>query len=89
MPDALSLVLWIAIALLGGMAAILGSLMTLGTLLLWLVPARKLGASERPLWPSRLKLLGIASAIALFGILLLWAFPFPFEGARAIALRSI
>ncbi|MGA7938044.1 MAG: hypothetical protein WCA35_31135, partial [Kovacikia sp.] len=71
---------------LGGTAAILGSLMTIGSLLLWIVPApqtrdRKVGdpASQvgpKP-WQNRLKVTAFAGAIALAGIGLLMAFPFP------------
>ncbi|NES97107.1 MAG: hypothetical protein F6K32_18095 [Desertifilum sp. SIO1I2] len=74
MPHALTVIGWMAIAILGDTAAILGSLMMLGALLLWLVPHRQQQSS----WSSRLKLLGIAGAIALFGILLLLAVPFPY-----------
>jgi hypothetical protein len=77
-------VLWIAIAWAAGTAAILGCLMTLGSLLLWLVPthagrSRKAGgeAPESGNWQNQLKLTAFSIAIALVGLSLLIAVPFP------------
>jgi hypothetical protein len=69
----LTLVTWLAIAAVGGFAAILGSLMTLGTLLLWLVPGARvqLPDATSPLWQSRLKLLGVSVALTIGGLALL------------------
>lgn len=67
---------WIA-----GTAAILGSLMFLGSLLLWMVPTvayrRKDSASPRSIWQQRLKLTCFAGALALIGIGFLAIVPFP------------
>lgn len=62
---------WFVVAWVGGTAAILGSLMTIGTLLLWLVPGKPRS------WQAQLKLTGFSVVIALFGFVLLAAFPFP------------
>ena len=78
-------ILWFIFAWLAGTAAILGSFMTLGSLLLWLVPSmparsRKLDASLESTpsqWPNRLKLLAFSGAIALVGIGILVVVPFP------------
>lgn len=80
-------ILWIAIAWLAGTCAILGSLMALGSLLLWLTPAQS-AKSQKPreqpkavnvlsFWQNRLKLLAFSVAIALTGISLLILVPFP------------
>jgi hypothetical protein len=76
---------WVAIAWVAGTAAILGSLMTLGSLLLWMVPSQPRSkkpdeqASSIPAspWQNRLKLLTFSIAIALAGISLLIAVSFP------------
>jgi len=60
-----SLFLWLVAAWVGGTAAILGSLMTIGCLLLWLVPNR----SED--WRNRLKLLGFSVGMAIVGFVIL------------------
>lgn len=67
--------IWLAIAWVGGTAAILGSLMTLASLLLWLVPS-----SDLPAWEKHLKLMAFSAAIAVAGFALLLAFPFPNAG---------
>jgi hypothetical protein len=69
--------IWFVIALVGGVAAILGSLMLLGSLLLWLIPAAKTTSpSSRP-WLGRIKLLAVSLLLSLSGLGLLIAFPFP------------
>ncbi|MBD2071883.1 hypothetical protein H6F93_30920 [Leptolyngbya sp. FACHB-671] len=81
----MSQLLWIAIAWIGGTALILGSLMTLGSLLLFLVPAGAKPAakgnltsstSPRP-WQNQLKLLLLSLSLTLAGLGLLSLFPFP------------
>lgn len=75
---------WIALAWAAGTAAILGSLMTLGTLLLWLVPSSrpqsKKGENQpshqHPQW-GHLKLVLVSAAIALVGLSLFVVVPFP------------
>ncbi|WP_446867967.1 hypothetical protein [Phormidesmis sp. 146-12] len=62
---------WLVVAWLGGTAAILGSLMTIATLLLWLVPQKS------PSWQNRLKLLGLSLGMAIVGFALLLTVPFP------------
>ncbi|MCY7320939.1 MAG: hypothetical protein LH660_03840 [Phormidesmis sp. CAN_BIN36] len=69
----ISLLIWFAAAWVGGTAAILGSLMTIGTLILWFVP-NQLGA-----WQDRLKLLGFSVGLAIVG----FAFLFIFSGSPA------
>ena len=68
-----TLVIWLTIASLGGLATILGSLMTLGTLLLWVVPdtRMKLKDATSLVWLNRLKLLGGSLALAIVGFALL------------------
>ena len=74
---------WFAIAWVGGSLAILGSLMTIGSLLLWLVPApahqlKKVDDSATaPGWQSHLKLLGVSISFAIAGFSLLLIFPLP------------
>jgi hypothetical protein len=78
--------LWIAIAWIGGTAAILGSLMTLGSLLLWLASSQQVKtrktenhgsqmASKN--WQGQLKVTAFSVAIAFAGLGLLSAIPFP------------
>ncbi|MBD2019708.1 hypothetical protein H6F43_05835 [Leptolyngbya sp. FACHB-36] len=75
--------LWLVGAWIGGTAAILGSLMTLGSLLLWLVPSqmshgRKSAVQDAPqFWQRRLSLLVISVTIAFTGFAVLLAVPFP------------
>lgn len=77
---------WIALAWAAGIAAILGSLMTLGSLLFWLVPASQ-PRSRNPdsqldsgqIWRDRMKLLLVSLAIALAGLSVLAAVPTPFS----------
>jgi hypothetical protein len=68
---------WLAIAYFGGIAAILGSLMGLGVLLLWLVPAKQLAVEPVIAWRGKLKLMAIALCLSLSGIGLLAIAPFP------------
>lgn len=75
--------LWFALTWIAGTAAILGSLMALGSVLLWFVPSvpprsRKLEVSSTlPGWQNRLKLLAFSVAIALAGLGILVVTPFP------------
>jgi len=76
--------LWFALTWIAGTAAILGSFMTLGSVLLWFVPSvptrsRKLEVepSTIPAWQNRLKLLAFSIAIALAGLGILVVTPFP------------
>ncbi|NJN57459.1 MAG: hypothetical protein HC879_08135 [Leptolyngbyaceae cyanobacterium SL_5_9] len=82
----MSQLLWMAIAWIGGTALILGSLMTLGSLLLFLVPAgaksytkaNSTGATSSPQpWQNNLKLLLLSFTLSLVGGGLLSLFPFP------------
>jgi hypothetical protein len=75
----LTLVIWVAIAGLGGFAAILGSLMTLGALLLWLAPysPTKTPDSTSAVWLGRWKLLGVSLALAIGGFALLTVISHP------------
>ncbi|MDX2098643.1 MAG: hypothetical protein SFW36_12775 [Leptolyngbyaceae cyanobacterium bins.59] len=68
--------LWFVVASIGGTAAILGTLMTLGSLLLWFIP---LSAEKgtRTDWLQRLKLLAFAGSLAFSGFALLRLIPFP------------
>lgn len=81
-------VLWLLTAWVGGTAAILGGLMLLGSLLMWLLPlsATKRSSSKRdrsdsssPLqaWRQRLLVAVVAVGLAVAGVGLLWAVPFP------------
>jgi hypothetical protein len=65
----IEVLIWLAIAWVGGMAAILGSLMFLGSLLLWLIPTPTVGKQSL--------LLAIALGLMLTGLTLLRLFPFP------------
>ncbi len=71
---------WLAIAWVGGSLAILGSLMTIGSLLLLMVPASTKKVSDPatpPGWQSHLKLLGVSVSFAIAGFSLLLIFPLP------------
>ena len=65
---------WFLVVWVGGSLAILGSLMTLGSLLLWWVPR---SGSQPSLWQNRLKLLAVSLGLAIAGFSLLVAFPLP------------
>ena len=83
--------LWLALIWVAGTALILGGLMTLGSLLLWLVPTlpakskrtTERSSSDRPAtadikpWLGQLKLLVVSLALSLAGGGLLFALPFP------------
>jgi len=73
-------VLWLAIACLGGVALILGSLMAIGSLLLLAVPPSKTNLpvdTPFPAWRGRLQLMLMALALTLSGLgVLIWV-PFP------------
>ena len=62
--------IWLGLAGLGGFATILGSLMTLGTLLLWLIPSSRQQANGSG-WQNRGKLLGVSVILMLSGLALL------------------
>jgi Na+/melibiose symporter-like transporter len=72
---------WLAIATVGGIAAILGSLIVLGCLVLWLIPAKTLGAEPTTAWQNKLKLMAIALVLSLSGIGILAIVPFPIENS--------
>jgi hypothetical protein len=67
----LQLLLWSVLAVLGGVAAILGGLLVMASLLLWLIPTN----SAHLL--ARLKLTGVAIALAIGGLIALKLIPFP------------
>lgn len=73
--------LWLGVAWVGGTAAILGSLITVGSLLLWLVPPTQTKGKPHTASPSHwvgpLKILGFGLAIGLGGLALLLTVPFP------------
>lgn len=69
--------IWLAIAYAAGIAAILGSLMFMGSLLLWVVPHAWLKADLNRSVRQRLLLNGIALIMAIAGTLLLTLIPFP------------
>jgi hypothetical protein len=85
---AMQQVTWFIVAWVGGSSAILGSLMTLGSLLLWLVPlsasktskvskAHEERSLEVPIWQNRVKLLVVSLGLAIAGLSLLVVFPLP------------
>ncbi|XHX76516.1 MAG: hypothetical protein RBJ76_19050 [Stenomitos frigidus ULC029] len=75
--------LWFVLTWIAGTAAILGSFMTLGSVILWFVPSLphrspKLEVSSTiPVWQNRLKLLAFSVAIAVVGLGILVVTPFP------------
>ncbi|HEY9616124.1 MAG TPA: hypothetical protein V6C64_04750 [Microcoleaceae cyanobacterium] len=74
--------LWLLLAWIAGIAAILGSLMTIASLLLWLVPnAAKPKSTKTLASPSvgyqRWRFAGAALVLALSGLALLIIVPFP------------
>ncbi|MBL1175090.1 hypothetical protein [Pantanalinema sp. GBBB05] len=78
----MAIFLWLLLAWTAGIAVILGSLMTIASFLLWLVPHTAKSKSTKPLaLPSvgyqRWQLIGVALAIALSGLILLIVVPFP------------
>lgn len=64
------LIVWLILAWIGGIAAILGSLMILASLLLWTFPGDQKG---------RFKVLGFSIVCAIAGFLLLRLVPFPLQ----------
>lgn len=64
------MIVWLILAWIGGIAAILGSLMIIASLLLWAIPGDQKG---------RLKVLGFSISCAIAGFLLLRLVPFPFQ----------
>ena len=80
----MSQLLWLVLAWIAGTAAILGSLMTLGSLILLFVPSQARSRQpEKPFLPSkqswqhRLRLLAFSVAIAIAGLGILVVVPFP------------
>ncbi len=61
------LIAWLILAGIGGIAAIVGSLMTIASLLLWLIEGT---------WQGRLKVLGFSVGCAVAGFLILQWVPF-------------
>ncbi|MBD1844803.1 hypothetical protein H6F89_15655 [Cyanobacteria bacterium FACHB-63] len=61
------IIFWVMLAWIGGTAAILGSLMTIASLLLWTIKGN---------WQGRLKVLGFSIGCAIVGFLLLRLIPF-------------
>lgn len=78
-------VAWFLVAWVGGSLTILGSLMTLGSLLLWWVPrsgskvAKTAGERSRAGldWQNRVKLMMVSVGLAIAGFTLLVVFPLP------------
>jgi hypothetical protein len=64
-------ILWLVLAWVGGIAAILGSLMTVASFLLWLIPA------DSTAWKGRMTVLSVAVGLTIVGFALLWVVPFP------------
>ncbi len=64
------IIVWLIMAWIGGTAAILGSLMTIASLLLWAIEGN---------WQGRLKVLGFSIGCAIVGFLTLRFVPFPFQ----------
>lgn len=64
------IILWLILAWIGGIAAILGSLMTIASLLLWAIEGN---------WQGRLTVLGFSIGCAIAGFLTLRLLPFPFQ----------
>ena len=62
------LIVWLILAGLGGIAAILGSLMTIASLLLWTIEGS---------WQGRFKVLGFSISCAIVGFLILQLVPLP------------
>ncbi len=79
----MSQILWFTFTWIAGTAAILGSLMTLGSLLLLVAPSQpRSHKPQSPLlvarpWQQHLKLLTVSLAIALAGLGILVVVPFP------------
>lgn len=79
----MSQILWFTFTWIAGTAAILGSLMTLGSLLLLVAPSQPRSRKpEQPLiahhfWQERLKLLAFSLTIAFAGLGILVVVPFP------------
>lgn len=68
---------WMAIATLSGLMAILGSGLTMGCLLLWFVAAPRLGVDPVTHRQRCVRMTGVALAIALGGVAGWGALPFP------------
>ncbi|MGG6270134.1 hypothetical protein ACQ4M3_33940 [Leptolyngbya sp. AN03gr2] len=64
------IILWLIAAWIGGIAAILGSLMVVASLLLWAIPGDQKG---------RLRVLGFSIVCAIAGFLTLYLVPFPLQ----------
>lgn len=61
------IIAWLILSWIGGIAAILGSLMTIASLLLWTIDGH---------WQGRLKVLGFSIACTIAGFLTLRLIPF-------------
>jgi hypothetical protein len=75
---------WFPVAWVGGSLAILGSFMTLGSLLLWLVPQQskdlRINGERSPSgtnWQNHVKLIAVSVGLAIAGFGLLVVFPLP------------
>ncbi|MBW4525018.1 MAG: hypothetical protein KME18_07450 [Phormidium tanganyikae FI6-MK23] len=64
------IIVWLILAGIGGIAAILGSLMTIASLLLWAIEGD---------WKGRLKVFGFSIGCAIVGFLTLRLIPFPLQ----------
>ncbi|MGI0486066.1 hypothetical protein ACN4EK_11560 [Pantanalinema rosaneae CENA516] len=77
------IVLWLGLAWIAGTATILGSLMTIASLLLWLLPPQPQKSngtgkqSPRSAWYLRWRLTAVAVVMALTGFLILLLVSFP------------
>jgi hypothetical protein len=67
-------ILWFILTWVGGIFAILGSLMAVASVLFWLMPANP------GRWQDRLKVTGFSVGIAIVGFVLLYIAPFPAIG---------
>ncbi|MER3435418.1 MAG: hypothetical protein C4288_18940 [Leptolyngbya sp. ERB_1_1] len=61
------IIVWLILAWIGGIAAILGSLMTIASLLLWTIEGS---------WQGRLTVLGFSLGCTIVGFLMLRSVPF-------------
>lgn len=61
---------WLIASWIGGIAAILGSLMTIASLAIWAIEGD---------WKGKLKILGFSIGCAILGFALLRISPFPFQ----------
>jgi hypothetical protein len=78
----MTIIIWLIAVWIGGIAVILGSLMTLGSLLLWISPGSSSGSKSqsesdngRAILYGKVKLLGISIGLTLLGIAMLRVIP--------------